>query len=168
MHCTSCTCNGRQKQIKAFIYKGFKYEETGVEGAEFEVYAKDTIYSPDGAKDEAGNPVVRYEKDDLVAKLTTDENGTAVINNLPLGTYYLKEVVAGENFVLNTEQKEFTLTAEDDTQAVVYEGVTYKNERQKVFVSVERKILSQAKSWKVLFLDCMLQKIFFLIRERFS
>lgn len=85
--------------------------------------AKDTIYSPDGAKDEAGNPVVRYEKDDLVAKLTTDENGTAVINNLPLGTYYLKEVVAGENFVLNTEQKEFTLTAEDDTQAVVYEGV---------------------------------------------
>ena len=121
------------------IYKGFKYEETGVEGAEFEVYAKDTIYSPDGAKDEEGNPVVRYEKDDLVAKLTTDENGTAVINNLPLGTYYLKEVVAGENFVLNTEQKEFTLTAEDDTQAVVYEGVTYKNERQKVFVSVEKK-----------------------------
>ena len=121
------------------IYKGFKYEETGVEGAEFEVYAKDTIYSPDGAKDEAGNPVVRYEKDDLVAKLTTDENGTAVINNLPLGTYYLKEVVAGENFVLNTEQKEFTLTAEDDTQAVVYEGVTYKNERQKVSVSVEKK-----------------------------
>ena len=121
------------------IYKGFKYEETGVEGAEFEIYAKDTIYSPDGAKDEAGNPVVRYEKDDLVAKLTTDENGTAVINNLPLGTYYLKEVVAGENFVLNTEQKEFTLTAEDDTQAVVYEGVTYKNERQKVFVSVEKK-----------------------------
>ena len=125
---------GRSGKEETGIYKGFKYEETGVEGAEFEIYAKDTIYSPDGAKDEAGNPVVRYEKDDLVAKLTTDENGTAVINNLPLGTYYLKEVVAGENFVLNTEQKEFTLTAEDDTQAVVYEGVTYKNERQKVFV----------------------------------
>lgn len=74
-----------------------------------------------------------------MARLSTDENGTAVINNLPLGTYYLKEVVAGENFVLNTEQKEFTLTAEDDTQAVVYEGVTYKNERQKVSVSVEKK-----------------------------
>ena len=121
------------------IYKDYKYEETGVEGAQFEVYAKDTIYSPDGAKDEEGNPLVRYEKDDLVAKLTTDEEGMAVLNNLPLGTYYLKEVVAGENFVLNTEQKEFTLTAEDDTQAVVYEGVTYKNERQKVSVSVEKK-----------------------------
>ena len=121
------------------IYKDFKYEETGVEGAQFEVYAKDSIYSPDGAKDEEGNLLVRYEKDDLVAKLTTDEEGMAVLNNLPLGTYYLKEVVAGENFVLNTEQKEFTLTAEDDTQAVVYEGVTYKNERQKVSVSVEKK-----------------------------
>ena len=44
------------------IYKDFKYEETGVEGAQFEVYAKDTIYSPDGAKDEEGNPVVRYVK----------------------------------------------------------------------------------------------------------
>ena len=50
------------------------------------------------------------------------------MNNLPLGSYYLKETVAGDHFVLNTEQKEFTLTAEDDTQAVVYEGVAYKNE----------------------------------------
>ena len=59
------------------------------------------------------------------------KNGTAVINNLPLGTYYLKEVVAGENFVLNTEQKEFTLTAEDDTQAVVYEALPIKMKDRK-------------------------------------
>ena len=37
------------------------------------------------------------------------------------------------------KRQEFTLTAEDDTQAVVYEGVTYKNERQKVSASVEKK-----------------------------
>ena len=41
----------------------------------------------------------------------------------------MKETIAGDHFVLNPEQKEFTLTAEDDTQAVVYEGVAYKNER---------------------------------------
>lgn len=121
------------------IFRDFIYEESGVEGAEFELYAKDTIYSPDGAKDEEGNPVIRYEKDDLVATLKTDEDGKAVVNNLPLGSYYLKETVAGEHFVLNTEQKEFTLTAEDDTQAVVYEGVAYKNERQKISLSVEKK-----------------------------
>ena len=31
------------------------------------------------------------------------------------------------------------LTAKDDTQAVVYEGVAYKNERQKISISVEKK-----------------------------
>lgn len=121
------------------IFRNFIYEEAGVAGAVFELYAKDTIYSPDGAKDEDGNPIVRYGKDDLVATLTTDEGGKAVLNNLPLGSYYLKETVAGEHFVLNTEQKEFTLTAEDDMQAVVYEGVAYKNERQKISVSIEKK-----------------------------
>ncbi|WP_287713800.1 SpaA isopeptide-forming pilin-related protein [Blautia sp.] len=121
------------------IFRNFIYEESGVEGAEFELYAKDTIYSPDGALDENGNPVVRYEKDDLVATLVTDQDGKAVVNNLPLGSYYMKETVAGEHFVLNTEMKEFTLTPEDDTQAVVYEGVAYKNERQKISVSVEKK-----------------------------
>lgn len=121
------------------IFHEFVYEETGVEGAVFELRAKDTIYSPDQAKDEDGELIVRYEKDDLVATLTTDEEGKAVIHNLPLGSYYLKETTAGEHFVLNPEMKEFTLTAEDDTQAVVYEGVAYKNERQKVEVSVEKK-----------------------------
>ena len=110
-----------------------------MEGATFELYAKDTIYSPDGTKDEQGNPVIRYEKDDLVATLVTDKEGKAVVNNLPLGSYYLKETVAGDHFVLNPEQKEFTLTAKDDTQAVVYEGVAYKNERQKISISIEKK-----------------------------
>ena len=121
------------------ILHGFEYEESGVEGAEFELYAKDTIYSPDGMKDEKGNPVIRYDRDDLVAELTTDKDGKAVVNNLPLGSYYLKETKAGEHFVLNTEMKEFTLTTEDDTQAVVYEGVSYKNERQRIEVTVEKK-----------------------------
>lgn len=121
------------------MFHEFQYEEGCVEGAVFELYAKEDIYSPDGAKDENGNPTIRYAKDDLVATLTTDAEGKAVLNNLPLGSYYLKETTAGEHFVLNTEMKEFTLTAEDDTQAVVYEGVAYKNERQKIAVSVEKK-----------------------------
>ena len=54
----------------------------------------------------------------------------SVINNLPLGTYYLKEVVAGENFVLNTEQKEFTLTAEDDTPVSYTHLDVYKRQGQ--------------------------------------
>ena len=74
-----------------------------------------------------------------MATLTTDEDGKAEIGELPLGSYYLKETTAGDHFVLNPEQKEFTLSAEDDTVSVVYEGVTYKNERQKIQISVEKK-----------------------------
>ena len=71
------------------------------------------------------------------------------MNNLPLGSYYLKETVAGDHFVLNTEQKEFTLTAKDDTQAVVYEGVAYKNERQKISISVEKREAGRRYFWIV-------------------
>lgn len=89
------------------------------------------------------------------------------MNNLPLGSYYLKETVAGDHFVLNPEQKEFTLTAKDDTQAVVYEGVAYKNERQKISISIERRMQSQKRSWKALSLDCMQEKISCPSRVRF-
>lgn len=125
-------------KAQAGILHAFQYEESGVEGAVFELHAKEDIYSPDGAKDGNGNPAIRYAKDDLVATLTTDSKGKAHLNNLPLGSYYMKETSAGEHFVLNTEKKEFTLTAGDDTQAVVYEGIAYKNERQKIAVSLEK------------------------------
>lgn len=125
-------------KAQAGILHAFQYEESDVEGAVFELHAKEDIYSPDGAKDGDGNPAIRYAKDDLVATLTTDSKGKAHLNNLPLGSYYMKETSAGEHFVLNTEKKEFTLTAGDDTQAVVYEGIAYKNERQKIAVSLEK------------------------------
>ena len=121
------------------IRQEFVYKDAGVEGAVFELYAKDTIYSPDGSVDENGEPIIRYQKDDLVATLTTDADGISVVNNLPLGSFYLKETKAGDSFVLNTEQKEFTLSAENDTAAVVYETVDYKNERQKVELSIRKK-----------------------------
>ncbi|HJF94630.1 MAG TPA: hypothetical protein K8V82_07545 [Lachnoclostridium phocaeense] len=127
------------ESVDAGIQKDFIYEETSVEGAVFELYAKDTIYSPDGAVDEEGNRIVRYEKDDLVATLTTDADGKASVDGLPLGSYYLQETTAGNGFVLNPEQKEFTLTAEDDTVAVVYEDVAYHNDRQKIQLIVVKK-----------------------------
>jgi len=120
------------------IFHKFVYADGGVSGAKFEIYAKEDIVSPDGAVDKDGNPVIRYRKDDLIAVLIT-EDGSAALNNLPLGSYYMKEVVAGENLVLNAEVKEFTISADNDTVAVVYEDVSYYNERQKIEVSIEKK-----------------------------
>ena len=72
-----------------------------------------------------------------------------MVNNLPLGSYYLKETIAGDHFVLNPEQKEFTLTAEDDTHGSGFmKGLAYKNERQKISISEKRRMQSQKRSWK--------------------
>ncbi|MRN26748.1 hypothetical protein EAI30_19330, partial [Romboutsia ilealis] len=118
------------------VFHEFKYTEGGIAGTVFEVRANEDIASPDGAKDNEGNPVIRYHKDDVVATLSTDDTGKVTVNNLPLGSYYVKEVEAGEHFVLNTEIKEFILTSEDDTAAVVYEKVEFMNERQKIKISL--------------------------------
>ena len=34
---------------------------------------------------------MKYNKDDLVGELVTDSEGKAVLNNLPIGKYYLVE-----------------------------------------------------------------------------
>lgn len=116
-----------------------RYEEAAVEGAEFELRAKEPICSPDGAKDENGEPLIRYQAGDLVATLATDGEGKAVVHDLPLGTYALKETKAGDHFILSQEEKVFTLSAGDDAQAVVYKEVSIHNERQKIQVSAEKR-----------------------------
>ena len=69
----------------------FLYEEAVLEGAVFEVYAAEDIYTPDHQTDADGNRTVIYEKRTLVDTLTTDENGMAVLENLPLGKYRVVE-----------------------------------------------------------------------------
>lgn len=48
--------------VESGLEKKFIYEESGVEGAVFELHAKETIYTPDGAVDEKGDRIIRYEK----------------------------------------------------------------------------------------------------------
>ena len=48
-----------------------------------------------------GNRILEYAKYVLVETLTTDQNGKAVLNDLPLGSYKIVETKAPEGFVLN-------------------------------------------------------------------
>lgn len=117
----------------------FIYKTVGIEGAEFAVYARETIYTPDGQKDEEGNRIVKYEKGDLVAELVTDKEGKAVLNNLPIGKYYLVETKAGENCILDPEKKNFEIQYNGQEAAVDYVTMGMKNERQHISVSVLKK-----------------------------
>ena len=101
--------------------------------------AKETIYTPDGQKDEAGNRIVKYEKDALVARMVTDKEGKAVLNNLPIGKYYVVEEKAGQNCVLDPEAKEFEIAYKGQEVAVDYVTMELTNQRQKVSLSLLKK-----------------------------
>lgn len=129
---------GKNAMEKSQGYE-FSYEEAGMEGAEFAVYAKETIYTPDGQMDDAGNRIVRYEKDELVGKIVTDAEGVAKLNNLPVGKYYLKEEKAGQNCILDPEQKEFEILYKGQEIAVDYVTMDLKNERQHISIEILKK-----------------------------
>ena len=117
----------------------FRYEETDLEGVKFSVYAGNTIYTPDGQTDENGNRIVKYRKDALVASIVTGEDGTAVLNNLPVGSYYVVEEKTGENHVLDREKQEFEITYNGQKQAVDYVDLELTNERQCISIEISKK-----------------------------
>lgn len=69
-----------------------------LEGVEFEIQDKD-------------------EK--LVSILKTDENGEAILSNIPIGNYYIKETKTLENYVLNDEIMQVTVNEDSVTEVVI-------------------------------------------------
>lgn len=116
--------------------KDFIYEEQNLAGAVFAVYAAEDIYTADFQKDGNGNRVLEYAKGTLVAELTTDESGKAVLKDLPLGAYKVVEQTAPEGFVKNPEEQKVTFVYVDQDTPVVVESVEYVNARQKVEIAV--------------------------------
>ena len=102
------------------------YEEDAIQGVEFEIYAKEDIYSQDNKRKQL------YKKDQLVAKVITDQQGKAYQSNLPIGKYYVKEAKTVEGFILNKEIKEFEIENDGQETAVQKVEISYKNERQKI------------------------------------
>ena len=110
----------------------FRYEDRRQEGAVYNVYAGEDIVTAYGAK--------IYSKGDLVkGNLTTDDNGSAVLKNLHLGTYVIREVQAPENFYNAGEEKTVTLSYAGQNVETVFSESTFHNDRQKAEVSVLKK-----------------------------
>ena len=119
--------------------KDFVYEERYLKGAEFNVYAAENIYTPDYQKDENGNRQLIYAKDALVTTVRTGEDGKAVAENLPLGSYYVVEKTAPEGFVLNHDRSDVAFVYADQDTPVIEQKVTVGDERQKVAIQVEKQ-----------------------------
>lgn len=110
----------------------FRYEKRRQKGAVYSVYAGEDIMTAYGAQ--------VYKKGELVKEhLVTGDNGAAVLKNLHLGTYIVKEMQAPENFYNAKEEKTVTLSYAGQNAEAVFSETTFINDRQKAKVSVVKK-----------------------------
>ena len=104
---------------KVVIENGsFKYETINLENVIFEVRASEDIII---------NDYKYYSKDELVGTLTTDSNGYASIDKLPLGKYYIKEISSSNGNILDTNIYEVELTYKNEFTEVVSISKDIKN-----------------------------------------
>lgn len=89
----------------------YKYKEKLLKGVTFNLYSKEDIYQ---------NNKLIYSKDDLIKEFTTDENGYSMIDNLPLGNYYLKEISSSGSNAVNDITYNISLAYKDQyTEKVI-------------------------------------------------
>ena len=119
--------------VKGTVEFFFDYISGNLKPVTFEVYAAEDIKAADGESPDY------YKKDELVATITTDDNGVAMADNLPVGKYYVKEVETAYGYVLDDEIRQVDLSYRDQDTPVVTFDEAWQNARQKVAVSVLKK-----------------------------
>lgn len=133
------------EMLSGYENGNFVFENRRLSGAIFDVVAAEDIYSADRQADENGNRFIEYVAGTVVATLTTDANGSAVTDDLPLGKYLIREKQSPSGFVLNSEDYIVTLSYVDQNTEVVVEATTCENLRQKVQISVEKLSMDGTK-----------------------
>lgn len=120
----------------------FSYEEQPIAGAVFHVIATENIYTPDHQPDENGERILEVingvpaTAGAVVAVLTTNENGEADIDNLPLGKYQVVEVQPPNGFAICEEPQDIVLSYADEHTDVVYGESEFVNARVKPELSL--------------------------------
>ncbi len=104
-------------------------EDKLLENVKIGLYAKEDI------KDI--NNTILYPKDTLIAVKTTNENGILEFNNLYLGKYYIKELEAPANYIL--DKKIYTLDLDSNSTSDVFKTKTLYNYLKKGKVALTKQ-----------------------------
>lgn len=98
-----------------FSENGFKKSGTvSLKDVKFSLFAENDIYV---------KGKIFYKANQKIADVITDQNGEAVIDNLPAGSYYLKENSTNDLYILNPESSHFSITRDNNHK---YSEVSYQ------------------------------------------
>lgn len=110
----------------------FHYEKQGIAGAVYEIRAREDVMDPaDGS--------VMYKAGAVLDTITTGKDGIAESKKLPLSKLEVEEIKAPDGFTITHEIQEAELEYEDQNTELVFDSVTYYNERQKLDMSIVKK-----------------------------
>ncbi len=126
--------------LTAFENGKFVWEEKGLVGAEFEVYAVGDILTHDMQLDANGERTKYYSDGDLVGTIVTGADGKGVLEDLPLGNYKMIETVAPVGYILDDTPIEFSVEFVDDSTPIIEITQSILNDKQDVVVDVTKKI----------------------------
>ena len=107
----------------------YKYKEILLSNVKFGLYSKNNIYQ---------NNKLVYSKDEFIKELTTDENGYSMIDNLPLGDYYLKEISSSNDNSVSDKIYDISLTYEDQYTEKVIKNVDIYNYLKKGILIINK------------------------------
>ena len=123
------------------------YKKLPLQGVGYRIYAVADTYTPDGIK--------RYSKDQMVADITTDENGYAVAKKLFPGEYRIEEYKTPKGYLKDENIPNVVLENEDEyleTATVKKEltdvrqklGLTFKKKYEEVKYSDEEELVQKS------------------------
>ncbi len=120
------------KQGEIFNFDGQHYDYSFIPLASisFGLYAKEDIYDNFGK--------IIYQKDALIGKYLTDEDGQIKIEDLPLGKYYLKELATWPGYILDSKIYDVDLKYQDQHTAVVKQSYELTNYLIKKDVTIRK------------------------------
>ncbi len=132
-------------EADAYVAGESSHGEASLDGAIYDLYAKEAVYHPDGVTG------VLYKKDAFVASGTIKE-GTCIFENLYLGKYYVKERQKGETLEDGKKLSYARGYLLDETVYDVelpYEGEAVANVHREVHSDKEQVIKARAVFEKV-------------------
>ncbi|MCM1489102.1 MAG: SpaA isopeptide-forming pilin-related protein, partial [Firmicutes bacterium] len=116
------------------------YSVQELSGAGYEITAAEDVYTLDGT--------LRHAKGDVVAEITTGENGTATTEPLYLGKFEVREKTAPYGMVISDEFHSVKLTYAGQEIEITETATSFYNQRQKASVSLY-KVLSQDERFQI-------------------